>query len=257
LRALHLKPFFDLISVCWILETPKPLPENQMSIREKRRISKLLESPDIAGIIEELRRLPATQSINPLIGALCSNNETARWHAVTALGPVVADLADQDMEAARVVMRRLMWSLNDESGGIGWGAPEAMGEIMACHAGLAREYGHILVAYMREDGYYLELEHLQRGLMWGLGRLAGERPSLLKEKNAATYLHPYLHSTDVVVRGLASRALGLLRSEDAIPELERLAADPGQVRFYLNHAFVTETVGSLAEKALANIKKES
>jgi len=36
-----------------------------------------------------------------------------------------------------------MWSLNDESGGIGWGAPEAMGAIMARHTGLADEYANI------------------------------------------------------------------------------------------------------------------
>jgi hypothetical protein len=46
------------------------------------------------------------------------------------MGEVMAHLADKDMESARVIMRRLMWSLNDESGGIGWGAPEAMGEIV-------------------------------------------------------------------------------------------------------------------------------
>ncbi len=228
-----------------------------MGIKEKRRITKLLGSSDIEAVIEELRRLPPAQSINPLIGALCSNNETARWHAITALGPVVADLADRDMEAARVVMRRLMWSLNDESGGIGWGAPEAMGEIMACHEGLAEEFGHILVAYMREDGYYLELEQLQRGLMWGLGRLAETRPSLLRAKNAATYLLPYLGSTDTVVRGLAAWALGLLRAQEAVPDLEMLTADQGPVKHYINRAFILETVGSLAEKALANIQKEA
>lgn len=228
-----------------------------MSIREKRRISKLLESPNIDGIIEELRCLPAAQSINPLIGGLCSNNETVRWHAVTALGPVVSDLADRDMEAARVVMRRLMWSLNDESGGIGWGAPEAMGEIMACHAGLAGEYGHILVAYMREDGYFLELEQLQRGLMWGLGRLAQTRPALLRDRNAITYLLPYLDSPDTIVRGLAARALGLLGAKEASASLAKLVADRGEIKLYLNRAFVFETVGSLAEKALANIPKEA
>ncbi|MDH3867012.1 MAG: hypothetical protein OES39_07950, partial [Desulfobulbaceae bacterium] len=156
-----------------------------MGIQEKRRISKLLGSSDIEAVIQELRQLPPARVINPLIGSLCSNNETVRWHAITTLGPVVAALADRDMEAARVVMRRFMWSLNDESGGIGWGAPEAMGEIMACHDALAQEYGHILVAYMREDGFFLELEMLQRGLMWGLGRLAQARASLLLEKKAA------------------------------------------------------------------------
>jgi hypothetical protein len=75
-----------------------------MGIREKRRISRLLQSPDLEAIIAELRNMPAAVVINPLIGGLCSTNETARWHAISALGPIVADLADRDMEAARVVM---------------------------------------------------------------------------------------------------------------------------------------------------------
>jgi len=228
-----------------------------MGIREKRRITKLLGSSDIDAVIEELRRLPASRAINPLIGALCSNDATVRWHAVKAIGQIVADLADRDMEAARVVMRRLMWSLNDESGGIGWGAPDAMGEIMACHEGLALEYCHILIAFMREDGFFLELEMLQRGLMWGLGRLAQVRPSLVRQKNGITYLLSYLDSPDGAVRGLAARALGLLQAKEAIPGLIKLCSDPGRVTHYLNRDFVDETVGSLAEKALANINKES
>jgi hypothetical protein len=96
------------------------------------------------------------------------------------MGVTVARLANQDMEAARIVMRRFMWSLNDESGGIGWGAPEAMAECLASHAGLAGEYTKILVSFMREDGFYLELPSLQRGLMWGIGRLAQVRPQLLR-----------------------------------------------------------------------------
>ncbi len=228
-----------------------------MGIQEKRRISSLLESSDIAAVIRELHQLPAARVINPLIGSLCSNNERVRWHAVTALGPVVADLADRDMEGARVVMRRFMWSLNDESGGIGWGAPEAMGEIMACHAGLAQEYAHVLVAFMRKEGFFLELELLQRGLMWGLGRLAQVRPSLLREKNAATYLLPYLDSSDGPVRGLAAWALGLLKAASAVSGLKKLRSDPAVVRHYSNRIFVDETVGSLAEKALANMTKES
>jgi HEAT repeat protein len=228
-----------------------------MGIREKRRITKLLESPDIEAVIQELRQLPVSRVINPLIGALCSSNETARWHAITALGPIMADLADKDMEAARVVMRRFMWSLNDESGGIGWGAPEAMGEIMAGHDKLADEYGHMLVAYMREDGFYLELPKLQQGLMWGLARLTMAKPDLLKAKNVVAYLLPYLDSHDSTVRGLAAWTLGLLHAEEAVAYLEKLVTDPAQVTIFLNRTFVPDTVGSLAHKALANIAKES
>jgi HEAT repeat protein len=228
-----------------------------MGIKEKRRITKLLESPDIEAVIQELRQLPVSRVINPLIGALCSNNETARWHAITALGPIMADLADKDMEAARVVMRRFMWSLNDESGGIGWGAPEAMGEIMALHDKLADEYGHMLVAYMREDGFFLELPQLQQGLMWGLARLTMAKPNLLKAKNVVAYLLPYLDSHDSTVRGLTAWTLGLLHAEEAVAYLEKLVTDPAQVTIFLNRTFVPDTVGSLAHKALANIAKES
>jgi hypothetical protein len=161
------------------------------------------------------------------------------------------------MEAARVVMRRFMWSLNDESGGIGWGAPEAMGEIMATHDRLAEEYGHMLVAYMREDGFYLELEQLQRGLMWGLARFAMVKPDLLKRKKAPAYLLPYLDSSDSTVRGLAAWALGLLHAGEAVASLEKLVSDPAQVKFFLNRTFVADTVGGLAHKALANIAKGS
>ncbi len=228
-----------------------------MGIREKRRIAKLLGSSDIEAVIKELLQLPAARVINPLIGALCSTDLTVRWHAVTALGPIVSCLADQDMEAARVVMRRFMWSLNDESGGIGWGSPEAMGEIMACNERLADEYAHILVAFMQEEGFFLELEMLQRGLMWGLGRLAQARPALLKAKNTVPCLLPYLDSPDAEVRGLAAWTLGLLIAEEAVSGLEKLLSDPNSITYFFNRSFVEDTVGHLAQKALAIIKKES
>jgi len=97
------------------------------------------------------------------------------------MGAVVANLAEQDMESARVIMRRLMWSLNDESGGIGWGAPEAMGEIIASHDGLAKEYVSVLISYVWKEGNFLEYEPLQRGAVWGVGRVAQVRPELAQD----------------------------------------------------------------------------
>jgi HEAT repeat protein len=64
-----------------------------MGITEKRRITRLLKTSDLDAVIEELRQLPPSRVINPLIGALCSTDETVRWHAITALGLIVADLA--------------------------------------------------------------------------------------------------------------------------------------------------------------------
>lgn len=186
----------------------------------KRKVIDLLKADDFAGVLETFRSYPARRVINPLFSCLCSTEPQIKWRAVTALGAVVANLAQDDMESARVVMRRMIWNLNDESGGIGWGVPETMGEVMARHEGLAREYVNILVSYIREDGNFLEYEPLQQGVLWGLGRLAQTSPELLQD--AGAHLHPFLSSEDATLRGLAAWILGLLGGPQHESELEPL-----------------------------------
>jgi len=146
----------------------------------KKKLFDLLNQGDLDKALAEIDRLPHRQIINPLLSFIQSGSDKVKWGAVKAAGQVVTQLAESDPEAARVIMRRLMWTLNDESGGIGWGSPETMGEIMASHEGLAQEYAHILLSYAREDGNYLENEGLQRGLLWGIGRLSEKRPELVR-----------------------------------------------------------------------------
>ena len=112
----------------------------------KRKVLGLLKSQDFSRALSELRLLPARRVINPLLSFFCHDDEEVRWRAITAAGEVVEHLAATDRESARIIMRRLLWSLNDESGGIGWGAPEAMGEIMARDEPLAQEYSSIFVS---------------------------------------------------------------------------------------------------------------
>ncbi|MGD9032156.1 MAG: HEAT repeat domain-containing protein [Desulfobacteraceae bacterium] len=214
----------------------------------KQRIYALLKSPDLASALNEISRLPGRQVINPLFSLLYNRDQDVRWSAVKAMGMVVAKMADEDMESARVIMRRLMWNLNDESGGIGWGSPEAMGEIMACHHGLAKEYAHILISYTREDGNYLEHEVLQRGLIWGIGRLAQVSPHILQD--GVQHLFPYLESTDATVRGLAAWVMGLLTVDDAVPQIRRLKNDENQIQMYTDQGLVNCRVMDLAEEAL-------
>jgi hypothetical protein len=148
-------------------------------------------------------------------------------------------------------MRRLMWQLNDESGGIGWGCPEAMGEILARHERLAKEYAHILISYTRPEGNYLEHEVLQRGLLWGIGRLSQVRPELVKD--AAQYIIPYLKSPDANVRGLAALIMGLLEVKEARPSLEQLTDDKAELKTYIDHRFIKNRVKELAEEALKKL----
>lgn len=215
----------------------------------KREVLEILESQDLDQALDELCRLPARQVVNPLFSVLCSSDEQMKWRAVTAMGAVVANLADEDIESARVIVRRLMWQLNDESGGIGWGAPEAIGEILACHEGLAREYANILTSYIKEDGNFLEYEPLQRGAMWGVARLAQVRPNLVQDTKS--YLIQRLESGDATVKGLAALTLGLLGAGEARLQLEDLSGDDTEVHLYLNRKMGVRRVSELAGLALA------
>lgn len=230
------------------------------SRRLKARVLELLGGSDVDPALAELRTHPAKDVIHTLFSAICRSEEPLRWHAVQAMGESVARLADADMEEARIIMRRLLWSLNEESASIGWGAPEAMAEIMSRHRGLAGEYVHMLISYMREDGpepfqegNYLEHGVLQRGLLWGIGRLAETRPELL-ERSVASDLIPYLSSDDHVVRGLAARGLGLLRAAYAAGAIEPLVGDQSPVSLFADGRVRATSVGELAREALQNIQ---
>ena len=168
------------------------------------------------------------------------------------MGAVVSDLADRDLEAARIVMRRLIWNLNDESGGIGWGSPEAMGEIMACHEKLAEEYSNILISYIREDGNFIEYEKLQPGVLWGIGRLAHARPQLIK--NAAPFIIPFIKSHNPTSRGLAAWIIGAFKDKSAIAHLKFLIKDNTIINIFLEGSNITCSVSKLALEAISYIE---
>jgi HEAT repeat protein len=179
----------------------------------RRRVRELLNSGDLEQVLGELRKISTRKAINPLISVFYDSDPELRQKAINAFGQIVADLANKNIEEARVVMRRLMWTLNDESGGIGWGAPEAMAEAMACHPRLAEEYVRILLSYIREDGNFLEYEPLRRGALWGIGRLAQVYPEMMIELEAAKYIRPYLEDDDESSRELSALALRMLGDE--------------------------------------------
>jgi hypothetical protein len=214
----------------------------------KRLVREMLTDPGAAGRLEELRKFPPKKVINPLFSLLLSGREEVKWRAVAAMGIVSADLAHEDLEEARIVMRRLMWSLNDESGGIGWGAPEAMGEIAARDEVLAREYTPIIASYLREDGNFLEIDQLRRGALWALGRVASVRPEIVRK--VLPYVSPYLKSRGDAERGLAAWIFSMFVNETGREELSPLAHDNALFTLYRDGDLKTVRIGDMVEKAL-------
>lgn len=119
--------------------------------------------------------------VNVLLSILLTTDEKLKDRVVKTFGEVVSRIAEEDMESARIVMRRLMLSVTEESGGIGWNTPEAMGEIMARSEKLADEYHKILISYAMGGGNELDFGGLQKSVIAGLKRLSEVRPELVEE----------------------------------------------------------------------------
>ncbi len=186
----------------------------------KTHLRALLASAEWEEHLDDIVALPGKGAVGPLLSCLLLGGE-AKWRAVVALGRVVARIADANMEDARIIMRRLMWHMNEESGNIGWGIPEAFGEILACHPRLADEYHRILVSYVRETGKddnYCDHAPLRRGVYWAIGRLAQERPCLPGfAETAVPALLAGLADCDLPARGTAAWSLGVLSAPEALP----------------------------------------
>lgn len=218
-----------------------------------------MQKPNLQEIFQSFRSHQDHRLLNPLFIALCNPLERVRWNAICCFGWLVPSIADKDPEAARIVMRRFLWSLNDESGGIGWGIPESMAEIM-CHSSLLRrEYLHMLISYMRkdgeglfQDGNYLELPLLQRGLLWGIGRLCQEHRDEMINQKIVGDVAAYLESSDIYVIGLAIWCLGMLGAKEIVENHPGSRKIEGQLRLFVNQEFEEISIAELTRRAVSS-----
>ena len=141
----------------------------------------LLEHKDFNDNPGVIHQLPPLKVVNVLLSLLVTTDEDLKNRVVKALGEVVSRLAEKDIEFARIIIRRLILSVTEESGGIGWNTPEAMGEIMARSEKLAIEYHNILISYTEGGGNELDFEGLQKSVIAGLQRLEKVQPDLVRE----------------------------------------------------------------------------
>ncbi len=150
----------------------------------KKNIIKLLREKDYPDYIEGLVSFPLKKVIGCLFSALLNSDERIRWHAVAGFGEVVNILSEDDPEQGRIFVRRLLWMLCDESGGIAWGVPEVMGEVLSKVDILAQEYSSILIHQIIDLGdktdNFIEFEPLRRGGYWAVARFSKSYPKLVR-----------------------------------------------------------------------------
>ncbi len=123
--------------------------------------------------------------------------------AVTAFGPAALAVAVNDLEFVRNQLRRLLWLVNDESGGIGWRAPELMATVLSACPGMFDEFISPLVHLLN-----LEPEDAPRfrmSVLKAIDCLAAARPQ------AAQIAIPLLMQLDVEDTGVQNMIERCLR----------------------------------------------
>jgi rubredoxin len=219
----------------------------------KSRIKALLDAEEVAGLLE-LSDAHGGKVSNSLISLAADLEEERRWRAVRALGLVTARMYDRDPEQARRVVRQLIWNLNEESGGIGWGMPEAFGEILALRQELAGEYGSILASYLIEPERSLDHEDLQRGVIWALGRLKVFSKELREEVVLA--LIRVLGRESPALRATAAWALGEIGAREAFQPLKDLPKAEGMLNLWADQKMIRIPLNEVVELAKAKLSGE-
>lgn len=127
------------------------------------------------------------------------------WRSIEAIGRIVALVAKDRVEFGKDLLRRLLWSIRDEAGGIGWSSPEIIGEIVRNDPERYQDIPRILWSFMDE-------EFLRKGIIWAIGRIGEVVPELVE------FTLPYLrliakNDNDREIRFYASWALCKLGEE--------------------------------------------
>ena len=197
----------------------------------RHQVTEILHHPDRETAMEWLARIPDDQLKGHLFAHFYVPDVLVRFRSVTAMGDLGRRMAEKRMEGARDLMRRILWNLNDESGGIGWGSAEAMGEILSRHPGLAAEFDSILFSYLDPRANFIDNPDLQKGILWGIGTYAAAASDKFTADRTALIV-PFLDDPDPIKRAYAVRALANAggSAPDRLPE--NLSADRSEIDLY-------------------------
>jgi hypothetical protein len=215
-----------------------------------------------AGLKHEVRRLLADRNLElieehfmktPRVFSLCTGllydaEPLICLRATEALGRLSVLLARKDIEALRVNLRKLFWSMNDESGSVGWYAAPAIAEIIVNVPELERDFFPPLVSL-------LHTEPFERAVHQAVARVLC-RVTVKSDWPVARLLESLELADSYLV---ASALIGLdgVQSLDEITVQRYLNNDDTTLRFYdfKTGIFYSTTLPDLARSILAKRKE--
>lgn len=208
----------------------------------KEEIRRALLVKDFGSITK--RAVENKKVLAVLISLSYDKEDVLCWRAVEALGLAAGAVARDDPEAVRNTVQRLLWSIREESGGIGWSAPEMLGEIVVRAPRLCSDIPPIILSFHEEEVFVA-------GVLRAMGRIAEAGIGVVD--GAPELARGSLDHPDPAVRGQAVYALGAMKIEDGYDTLSRLSRDDGRCKTYENHELIEKSVGEIARSILSAV----
>lgn len=177
---------------------PRPAPVSR-NLKRKESVRALLVARRKEEITSWARR--ERNPLRPVASLLFEPDEQIRWRAIEALGWIATQEYAKDTERVRRFIRRILWLMNDESGGICWNGPEVIGEVLRNVPPLVHEYGPLLPGFFAEEPFEV-------GSRWAVARAAEvDRATFLPSVDA---LLTSIDHPDSDIRGFSLIALKAL-----------------------------------------------
>lgn len=135
----------------------------------------MLRDEDTAALLARARTKPGPV-VRYVQGRLYSADPEEKWLAVSTLGALVREpglLPDSKVED---LLQRFLWALNDESGNVPFGVPEAIGEIVSVRPVFCAQVLPVLCGMLTEEETF-QTGPIERGIYWALGRIG---PNVLR-----------------------------------------------------------------------------
>lgn len=210
----------------------------------KREIRRALLDGDrkrLSDLVEDYPR-----SVGVIISLTYDKDAEITWRAIDSIGRVVREVTERSYDAGRNIVRRLVWSVTEESGGIGWSSIEMLGEIVRHSPGRFDDIVPIIAGFFEEEIF-------RPSVLYALCRIGMERPGLLRRYDIERIIAEGLGDNEPLTRGYALITFGCLKEAmglDAPPSAGRLTGDESEVQLYHDGEMVRWRIGELAKSIL-------
>ncbi|MCX8026611.1 MAG: hypothetical protein N3A62_01980 [Thermodesulfovibrionales bacterium] len=181
--------------------------------------------------------------IRRLISLSYDKDTVLSWRAIESLGIVAGEISKTRQDVVRDTIRRLLWYMTEESGGIGWSSPEIIGEIIRSSPDAQGDIIPILWSQRSEEMF-------RAGVMRAMWRISEIDPNLVSF--VLNEVDECLNDSNPYVRLYLSLLLLNVGDEISIKKAKINEGDVTSVRFYYDGELQTKTVGDIIKGFLNN-----